>query len=325
VTERLLEVKDLRVQFRARGRHDGSGRRRYVRAVDGVSFAVDRGEVLALVGESGSGKTTAVQAALRLVRQSSGAISFKGQDLQQLSGRKLRRVRREMQLVFQDPYESLDPRLPVHDVVDEPLRIHGIGRTKQERRQRALAALERVGLTPAASYLDRLPHELSGGQRQRLSIASALATEPDLLVADEPVSMLDVSLRAGILDLLDDLCKQGMGIVMITHDLSTAAHYADRIAVMYLGRIVEIGPARQMVNEPQHPYTRALLDGVPRADRHGAKRTVLFGEVPDASSIPGGCRFHPRCPVAVPECADIDPTLRQVPAGPTHEVACILR
>ena len=325
MTERLLDVQGLHVEFRARRLRPGGARHRVVRAVDGVSFNVDRGEVLALVGESGSGKTTTAQATLRLVAQSAGVVRFKGRDIHALSSRDLRRMRREMQLIFQDPYESLDPRLSVRKVMDEPLRIHGIGRDRSERRDIILATLDRVGLSPPNTYLDRLPHELSGGQRQRLSIAAALTSGPDLLVADEPVSMLDVSMRAGILDLLENLCRQGMGILMITHDLSTAAHYADRIAVMYLGRIVETGPAWQVITDPRHPYTRALLSVVPRAERKGMKRSILVGEVPDATAVPAGCRFHPRCPVALPSCSSDDPPLLPAPeAAPGHQVACVL-
>lgn len=324
MTERLLDVQGLQVQFHTRSSRSGA-RRRTVRAVDGVSFSVDRGEILALVGESGSGKTTTALAALRLVEQVAGVVTFKGRDLHGCSSRELRRTRREMQIVFQDPYESLDPRPSVQKIVDEPLRIHGIGRNRQERDEIALQTLERVGLTPPETFLGRRPHELSGGQRQRLSIAASLVSNPDLLVADEPVSMLDVSMRAGILDLLEGLCRQGMAILMITHDLSTAAHYADRIAVMYLGRIVEIGPAREIVANPRHPYTKALLSVVPRPNRRGTKRSLLTGEIPDASAVPSGCRFHPRCPVAVPACGQEDPDLRAVDGTtPDHEVACIL-
>jgi oligopeptide/dipeptide ABC transporter ATP-binding protein len=330
VSDHLLEVEDLAIRFDGRRRAIGSGWRGErpppVRAVDGVSFTLDRGELLAIVGESGSGKTTTAQACLRLNALHGGAVRFKGTDIWSLSSRHLRRLRREMQLIYQDPYESLDPRYNVRRVVEEPIRIHGLGASRRHRDELVAEALERVGLTPVEAFLDRLPHELSGGQRQRVSIAAALTLDPALLVADEPVSMLDVSVRAGILELLDRLRATGLGILMITHDLSTAAHYADRIAVMYLGRVVEIGPSRQVITDAQHPYTRALLSVVPRADRLGSKRTILRGEMADATAIPTGCRFNPRCPVAIPECATTDPVLEPTTQRiSTHRAACHIR
>lgn len=327
MTDRLLEVEHLSTTFDIPRGLMGSIRRepeRSVRAVDDVTFSVDRGELVALVGESGSGKTTTAQTLLRLLACSGGSVRFKGQDVLTLSGGDLRRLRRQMQLIYQDPYESLDPRYRVRRAVEEPLLIHGIGGSRAERRAMVVEALEKVGLTPPDLFLDRYPHELSGGQRQRVSIAAALALGPELLVADEPVSMLDVSVRAGILELLDSLRESGLGILMITHDLSTAAHYADRIAVMYLGRIVEFGPSRQIIEDARHPYTRALLSVVPRPDRAGQKRAILTGEMPNATAIPSGCRFHPRCPVAVEACATTDPQLEPAPGGgAAHEAACI--
>jgi oligopeptide/dipeptide ABC transporter ATP-binding protein len=231
-----------------------------------------------------------------------------------------------MQIVYQDPYESLDPRFRVRAAVEEPLVIHGLG-SKEERAARTRDALERVELSPPELFLDRYPHELSGGQRQRVAIAAALALEPHLLVADEPVSMLDVSVRAGVLALLDELRQAGLGILMITHDLSTAARFADRIAVMYLGRIVEEGPAAEVVRNPQHPYTRALLSVVPSRDpRLRQRREILRGETPDAVRIPAGCRFHPRCPIAIDDCRSIDPQLGRSAASVAgdHRAACIL-
>jgi oligopeptide/dipeptide ABC transporter ATP-binding protein len=226
-----------------------------------------------------------------------------------------------MQLIFQDPYESLDPRFRVRDTVIEPLQIHGV---KDNREERVRAALERAGLTPAELYIDRYPHELSGGQRQRVSIAASLVLEPTLLLADEPVSMLDVSVRAGILGLLDELRKSGLGILMITHDLSTAAHYADRICVMYLGRVVEEGPAHEVIRNPQHPYTKALVSVVPQPDPDRAtKPQILQGETPNPVNIPSGCRFHPRCPVAEARCQNEDPQLRPV-GGDGQQAACLL-
>lgn len=295
-----------------------------VHAADGISFSLRSGELLAIVGESGCGKTTTAQTVMRMIDSDGGAIKFRGRDITRLGERQMRPLRREMQLIYQDPYESLDPRFRVRDTVEEPLIIHRAGGSKDARDKLVGEALERAGLSPPELYIDRYPHELSGGQRQRVAIAASLVLNPALLVADEPVSMLDVSVRAGILDLLSGLRRAGLGILMITHDLSTAAHYADRIAVMYLGRIVEIGSAREVVRRPRHPYTRALISVVPSRDpRTGSRPQPLRGETPNAVHIPSGCRFHPRCPVAIAECPSVDPQLR--PAGPGgHEAACIL-
>jgi peptide/nickel transport system ATP-binding protein len=322
----LLQVEDLTVEYPVGRGIVGTVARRpreVVHAVDGVSFSLARGELLALVGESGCGKTTTAQTVLRLVEPIAGRIAFEGGEITGLGQRELRPLRRRMQIVYQDPYESLDPRLTVRAAVEEPLRIHRVGGSKQERKERVREALQRVELTPPELFLDRYPHELSGGQRQRVAIAAAIVLEPELLVADEPVSMLDVSVRAGVLALLDRLRKGGLAVLMITHDLSTAARYADRIAVMYLGRIVEEGPAAEVVANPLHPYTKALLSVVPRRDpRDRMRPQILQGEAPDAVRIPSGCRFHPRCPVAVPQCREIDPELR--PASADHRAACIL-
>jgi oligopeptide/dipeptide ABC transporter ATP-binding protein len=325
----LLDVEDLFVRYPVPRGLVGLLRRRpklAVHAVDGVTLVVQAGELVALVGESGCGKTTTAQAVLRLVDPESGSIRFQGDDITELGMRALRPVRRRMQIVYQDPYESLDPRLRVRATVEEPLLIHGIG-SKTERVSFVRDALERAGLSPPELYLERFPHQLSGGQRQRVAIAAALVLDPQLLVADEPVSMLDVSVRAGVLRLLDDLRASGLGILMITHDLSTAARFADRIAVMYLGRIVEEGPAREVVRNPQHPYTKALLSVVPRRDPRLRRRPqILRGETPDAVRIPSGCRFHPRCPIAIDACTVEDPTLRR-PDGtksPHHRAACLL-
>ena len=324
----LLEVEDLVVRYPVpRGVVGTLTRRRrdWVNAVSGVSFSIRRGEMLALVGESGCGKTTTAQSVLRLVSADAGRIRFDGRDIATLSNRALRPLRRRMQIIYQDPYESLDPRFRVRTTLEEPLQVHGIG-SRTERRQEVSRALEVAGLAPPELYLDRYPHELSGGQRQRVAIAAGLVLHPELLVADEPVSMLDVSVRAGILAILDDLRHRGLGVLMITHDLSTASRYADRIAVMYLGRIVEEGPAREIVHNPQHPYTRALLSVVPKRDpRMRSEPQILRGETPDSIHIPRGCRFHPRCPMAIPDCKEIDPELRRPAAAqtPNHLAACI--
>jgi peptide/nickel transport system ATP-binding protein len=330
----LLEVENLVTRYPVRRglTERFTGRpRRWVHAVDGVSLTVARGEMLALVGESGCGKTSTAQTVLGMVAAAGGTVRLNGTDITGLPERQLRPLRRQLQMIYQDPYESLDPRFRVEATVGEPLLVHGIGGSQAERRELITEALERAGLSPADAFLDRYPHELSGGQRQRVAIAASLVLGPDLLLADEPVSMLDVSVRAGVLALLDRLRRDGqMGILMITHDLSTAAHFADRIAVMYLGRIIESGPAREVVRHPRHPYTKALLSVVPARDpRVRSAPQLLTGEAPDPVDVPTGCRFHPRCPVAVERCSSEDPALR-VPDGavdgpsPAHEVACLL-
>jgi oligopeptide/dipeptide ABC transporter ATP-binding protein len=320
----LLDVEDLIVRYRVpRGLTGALLRRprRFVHAVSGVSLTVARGEIVALVGESGCGKTSTAHAILRLVEPEGGSVRFEGAEVTSMPARALRRLRRRLQIIYQDPYESLDPRFRVSATVAEPLVIHGIG-SRSERRAAVEHALERVGLAPAELFVDRFPHELSGGQRQRVAIAASLVLEPNLLVADEPVSMLDVSVRAGILAILDQLRRGGLGVLMITHDLSTAARFADRICVMYLGRIVEEGPARDVIESPRHPYTKALLSVVPRRDpRSRVTAQVLRGETPNAVDVPSGCRFHPRCPIAVDACRSTDPELRGR-AG--HHAACIL-
>jgi oligopeptide/dipeptide ABC transporter ATP-binding protein len=327
--EPLLDVRDLVVRYREPRGLAGSVLRRpprFVHAVSGVSFVVGRGEMVALVGESGCGKTTTAQALLRLVQSDAGTVRFDGIDVNALSHHELRRLRRRMQLIYQDPYESLDPRFRVRTTVEEPLAVHHIG-SKRERREAVEQALERAGLSPASLFVDRFPHELSGGQRQRVAIAASLVLDPDLLVADEPVSMLDVSVRAGILAILDDLRQRGLAVLMITHDLSTAARFADRICVMYLGRIVEEGPARQVIESPQHPYTKALLSVVPRRDpRRRVTAQILRGETPNPVDVPTGCRFHPRCPIATEECRVTDPELRGRAGAEAarHRAACLL-
>jgi oligopeptide/dipeptide ABC transporter ATP-binding protein len=329
-TQPLLEVEGLITRYPiARGLVESIARqpKEWVHAVEGVSFSVGAGEMLALVGESGCGKTTTAQTIVRMVDHDAGSIRFQGKEIAGLDTNDMRPLRRDLQIIYQDPYESLDPRFPVRRTVEEPLLIHGVGDSKEERGKLVRDALVRAGLTPPDLYLDRFAHELSGGQRQRVAIAAALVLEPKLLVADEPVSMLDVSVRAGILGLLDSLRKGGLGILMITHDLSTAAHFADRIAVMYLGRIVEEGPAKEVVRNPQHPYTKALISVVPKRDpRTSTEPILLKGETPNPVHIPSGCRFHPRCPVVTDACTTIDPELRPAKAAETfgHRAACIL-
>ena len=323
----LLEVEDLVVRYDVpRGLSGVLLRRphRYVHAVSGVSLNVRRGEMVALVGESGCGKTTTAQAILRLVPAESGSVRFDGIDVTALGQNDLRKLRRRMQIIYQDPYESLDPRFRVSTTIAEPLLIHKIG-SGSERRVAVDHALEQVGLAPPELFVERFPHELSGGQRQRVAIAASLALEPDLLIADEPVSMLDVSVRAGILGILDELRDRGLAVLMITHDLSTAARFADRICVMYLGRIVEEGPAREVIESPRHPYTKALLSVVPRRDpRKRVSAQILRGETPNPIDVPPGCRFHPRCPIAIEACKESEPELEAAAGRPDHRAACFL-
>jgi oligopeptide/dipeptide ABC transporter ATP-binding protein len=316
----LLRVRDLHVSYASRKRSV-----KPVLAVDGVSFEVHGGEVLALVGESGCGKTSIARAVTRLVEPDRGTIEFRGQDITHLSDRALRPLRDRIQMVFQDPYESLDPRQSVYDVVVEPLIVHKRGASDAERRRLVFDALEHAGLHPASDIALRYPHHLSGGQRQRVAIAAAMVLEPDLVVADEPVSMLDVSLRAGILRLMLDLReRRDLAYLFITHDLSLAWVVADRIAVVYLGRIVEMGPSDDVIAHPKHPYTRALVSVIPVPEAGAmAEQILLQGETPSARNIPSGCRFHPRCwrfeALGRPErCLTEDPAL----ASETHDVAC---
>jgi peptide/nickel transport system ATP-binding protein len=325
----VLAVRDLVTRYEIRRGVLGTLRRepqQAVHAVEGVSLSLCAGEMLALVGESGCGKTTVAQSIVRLVDPVSGTIELDGRDLTGLSQRTLRPIRRSIQMIYQDPYESLDPRLRVRQALEEPLVIHHVGGNRAERTQLISDALARVELTPPSMFLERFPHELSGGQRQRVAIAASLVLDPKVLVADEPVSMLDVSVRAGVLRLLDRLRRTGnLSVLMITHDLSTAAHFADRIAVMYLGRIVEEGPAKQVVRDPQHPYTKALLSVVPKRDpRERSDLQILTGEPPNPVTPPPGCRFHPRCPVALDRCREEDPALRDVPGADDHRAACVL-
>jgi oligopeptide/dipeptide ABC transporter ATP-binding protein len=318
----LLELNHLRKLFPLKGGLFSTTH--YVHALDGVTLSLSKGEVLAVVGESGCGKSTLALTLLNLEKPTEGTITFKGQDVTNLKGDAVKALRRNVQMIFQDPYESLDPTMTVAELVAEPLVIHKLFRTKAERNAKVKNALEDVGLSPADSYLNRYPHELSGGQRQRVVIASALVLGPELLIADEPVSMLDVSIRADILNLLSDLQKdKGISFIFITHDLSTAASFANRIAVMYLGRIVEIGTTHEVLKNPQHPYTKALLSVSPVANpRLRRKRQILEGDPPNPINLPKGCRFAPRCPAVMDQCKEIDPQLKSVNAS--HEVACIL-
>lgn len=313
----LLEVEDLKVYYPVRG---GWFRpKRFLRAVDGVSFSLEAGETLGLVGESGCGKSTLGRALVRLENPAAGRVMLDGRDMAALKGRELRRARKNFQMIFQDPYGSLNPRLTIFQALDEVLALH-FRLSRAERVERAAALLERVGLT--AEALNRYPHQFSGGQRQRIGIARALAAEPRFIVADEPVSALDVSVQASIINLLDDIRRETRtSFLFIAHDLAVVEHISSRILVMYLGHVVEEAPARELVGSPRHPYTQALLSAVPTLDANGRKRIVLPGDVPSPLSPPSGCPFHPRCPRSQPKCAAEAPPLVS-PDGSARRCAC---
>ncbi|MCL4825685.1 MAG: ABC transporter ATP-binding protein, partial [Anaerolineales bacterium] len=281
-------------------------------------------EAVAVVGESGCGKSTLALTLMGLEEPTEGRIVFESKEITHANERDRKLLRQRIQMVFQDPYESLNPTQTIGEIVAEPLDVHGLVHTKAEREARVVKALEDAGLKPAADYMHRFPHQLSGGQRQRVVIAGALVLEPHLLIADEPVSMLDVSIRAEILNLLADLRQtRQISIILITHDLGTVGYFADRIAVMYLGRIVEIGPTAAILANPQHPYTKALLSVVPVPNpRLRRERVILQGETPNPIHLPGGCRFHPRCPIAIERCKTEDPPY--VDLGDGHQAACWL-
>jgi oligopeptide/dipeptide ABC transporter ATP-binding protein len=322
--EIILEVKNLKKYFQA-GRPGWFSRQdNFVHAVDDVDLQLHRGEVIALVGESGCGKSTLSLTLMGLEEATEGSIIFEGVDITHASNQERKKFRQRIQMVFQDPYESLNPTQTIEEIVMEPLIVHGLAPAHEERLARVKRALSDSGLKPAEDYLHRFPHQLSGGQRQRVVIAGALVLEPHLLLADEPVSMLDVSIRAEIINLLADLRKtRGISVIFITHDLGTVGYFADRVAVMYLGRIVELGKMGEVLKNPQHPYTRALLSVIPVPNpRQRKKRIILQGETPNPIDLPAGCRFHPRCPVAELRCREEDPRLFSV--SETHQAACLL-
>ena len=318
----LLRVKNLKKYFPIRG---GLFSREVARvhAVDDVTFDLMKGETLGLVGESGCGKSTTGRCILRLIEPTAGEVWFDDKNVTTLDKRSLRHLRRDMQIIFQDPYASLNPRMTVGSIIGEALVIHKLAKNKREREERVVHLLETVGLN--ADHLRRYPHEFSGGQRQRIGIARALAVSPKLIVADEPVSALDVSIQAQVINLLEDLQKQfNLTYLFIAHDLSVVEHISNRVAVMYLGKIVEIAPAKELYTNPKHPYTEALLSAVPIPDPAvKRKRILLEGDVPSPIKPPSGCRFHTRCPVRVPSCSENEQILKEI--SPGHWVACQVR
>ena len=321
-TDILLEVRDLQMHYPITtglfARQTGA-----VRAVDNVSFTIARGETLGLVGESGCGKTSMARSIVQLYKPTSGEVIFDGEDLIKLKGGEMRAMYRRVQFIFQDPYGSLDPRMTCGDIVGEPLKVHKLTKNKDEYRARVAELLTLVGLNPYMA--NRFPHEFSGGQRQRIGIARALAVEPELLVCDEPVSALDVSVQAQIINLLEDLQEQfGLTYLFIAHDLSLVRHISHRVAVMYLGRLVELADSDELFSNPQHPYTKALMSAIPLPDpieEINRERIVLQGEQPSPANPPPGCVFNTRCPMAIEDCAAAIPDLREV--SPGHLVACI--
>ena len=317
----LLEVRHLKVSFPVNQGVFRRGRT-HVRAVDDVSFSIEPGETLGLVGESGCGKTTLGRAVIRLIEPTAGSVRFEGAEIISLNSTALQAARRKFQMIFQDPYTSLDPRMNIEGIIGEALDIHRLAGSGKERRERIGSLLENVGLD--RTHLGRYPHEFSGGQRQRIGIARALAVQPKLIVCDEPVSALDVSVQAQIVNLLRDLQRtHGIAYLFVAHDLAVVEHISQRMLVMYLGKIVESGPAKAVCRSPKHPYTQALISAVPVVDPESKRRRIVLpGEPPSPISPPSGCPFHPRCPIAEARCRTDAPALRQ--AGDGHQAACHL-
>lgn len=321
MSDNLLEVKGLKKYFPIK-KGIFSKTVGHVKAVDDVSFTIKRGETLGLVGESGCGKTTAGRSILRLIEPTAGSIKFEGEEVTEMSGNRLREMRRNMQIIFQDPYSSLNPRITVGGMLSEILKVHGLRKTDNDVKDRVNELLETVGLSPL--HARRYPHEFSGGQRQRIGIARALSVEPKFIVCDEPVSALDVSIQSQVLNLLMDLQQRlGLTYLFIAHDLSVVKHISDRVAVMYLGEIVEITDYKTLYADPMGPYTQALLSAVPVANPRGKReRIVLTGDVPSPANVPSGCYFHPRCPQVMPECSVAHPELVDQTQG--HTVRCLI-
>jgi oligopeptide/dipeptide ABC transporter ATP-binding protein len=310
----VLEVRDLRVYFRVKGSKN------YLKAVDGVSVSVERAKSLGIVGESGSGKTTLGKAALKLVRPRSGAVLFEGRDVYRLRGGEEREFRKKVQMVFQDPFDATDPLYSVYDTVAEGIRILHLAHTRRELDERVHSALESVALTPPEAFVHRRITSLSGGQRQRVAIARVLAMDPEAIILDEPVSMLDASVRGEIMSIMNNLKSRGKTFMMITHDIATLKFFADDVTVMYLGKIMEQAPVADIVKNPLHPYTQALIAAVPVPDPNHKVKSLAKGEIPSPLNPPSGCPFHPRCPIAQSVCAEVEPELRSV--GPRRLVAC---
>ena len=316
----LLSVQSIRKYYPAGGGLFSP--RRFVKAVDDISFTLEKGETLGLVGESGCGKSTLARVLLRLEDPTAGKIFLNGEDLTALRGERLRRKRGRFQMIFQDPYASLNPKMSIYSTLEEPLKLHEPSLDQAEREKRIAELLTMVGLDPA--YMRRYPHQFSGGQRQRIGIARALSVHPEFIIADEPVSALDVSVQAQIVNLLQDIQKStGVAFLFIAHDLAVVEHISHRIMVMYLGRLAETGPAHELCTHPAHPYTRALLSSVPTTrPEKKSERIILTGDVPSPLSPPSGCRFHPRCPYCREICKQEDPVLRSVGGDPKHLCAC---
>lgn len=320
----LIEVEDLKKYFPVERGFFFRGKKKFVHAVDGVDFTIKKGETLALVGESGCGKTTTARLVLRLLEATSGIVRFMGRNIFELEEEELRLLRRQMQIIFQDPYASLNPRKTISQILSKPYLIHAKKMARGEAKQKALSLLEKVALVPAESFIERWPHELSGGQKQRIGIARALALNPKFIVADEPVSSLDLTVRVQILNLMKDLQRDlNLTLLYITHDLGTVRSIAHRVAVMYLGKIVETALVKNLYENPAHPYTEGMLSATPipnpRKTRE-RKSVILKGDVPSPMNPPSGCRFHTRCPYARPECSISEPSFTEI--EPEHLVRC---
>ena len=323
MSDTLLRVEDLKIYYPVAG--SGFGKKEFVKAVDGVTFEVKKGEVFGIVGESGCGKSTLGRGVCKLENLTSGHVYLDGEDITEYNDRRMRSIRKKVQMVFQDPYASLNPRMSVFDIIAEPLLVHHLYQDKADLEKKVLDLLHRVGLDDY--HANRYPHEFSGGQRQRIGIARALAVKPEFLLCDEPISALDVSIQAQVVNMLEDLQEElGLTYLFVAHDLSMVRHISTRIGVMYLGKIVEIAESDELYDRPFHPYTEALLSAIPVADpklARSSKRKIIKGDLPSPMDVPGGCRFHTRCPYAKPECGQMEPPL--VERTPGHFVACHIR